>query len=88
MNEMPVLASDDAALHLAEVLLGKGVVPRKAAEDATHIAIATVNGMDYLVTWNCRHIANALIERRISQICRALGYEPPVICTPEELMEG
>ena len=46
-----------------------------------------VNGMDYLLTWNCAHIANAALRGEIEAICRAYGYEPPVICTPEELME-
>ena len=46
-----------------------------------------VNGMDYLLTWNCTHIANASMRHKIESICRLIGYEPPVICTPEELME-
>jgi len=50
-------------------------------------AIAVTNGVDFLVTWNPRHIANAAMRARIEQICRRAGYEPPVICTPNELME-
>lgn len=53
--------------------------------DALHIAIAVVHGMDYLVTWNCAHIANATMRGRIETTCRARGYVPPIICTPEEL---
>ena len=49
--------------------------------------LTAVHGMDYLLTWNCKHIANAVIRPRIEGICRAAGYEPPVICTPEELLE-
>jgi hypothetical protein len=60
-------------------------VPEKATVDALHIAIATVHGMDYLLTWNCKHIANAEMQTAVNRICRSAGYEPPVICTPEEL---
>ncbi len=61
--------------------------PRKAAADAAHIAIAATNGVDYLITWNFQHIANATMRSRIERVCRLAGYEPPVICTPSELME-
>ena len=60
---------------------------RKAAVDALHIALATVNGMNYLLTWNCTHIGNATLRPSIESVCRDQGYEPPVICTPEELLE-
>jgi hypothetical protein len=53
----------------------------------SHIAVATVHGMDYLLTWNCKHIANAMVLRAVAEVCRANSYEPPVICTPEEFME-
>jgi hypothetical protein len=56
--------------------------------DALHIAVATVQGIEYLLTWNCTHIANAAMRPRIEAICRSLGYEPPTICTPQELMEA
>ncbi len=60
-------------------------MPRKAAIDAVHVAIAAVNGMDFLLTWNCAHIANAVMRPRIESVCRSVGFEPPTICTPEEL---
>ena len=63
-------------------------LPPKAEADAYHVAIAVVNGAEYLLTWNCTHIANAHTRPRIEATCRALGYEPPVICTPLELTEG
>lgn len=69
------------------LLLDLGAVPREAAADAAHIAIAVTNGVEYLVTWNFRHIANAAMRVRIESACRQAGYEPPVICTPSELME-
>ena len=74
--------------ELTRLLLDRGAVPREAAADAAHIAIAVANGVDYLVTWNFRHIANAAMRSRIELICRQAGYEPPVICTPNELMEA
>lgn len=49
-------------------------------------SVATVHGVDYLLTWNCKHIANATMRQAIERVCREAGYEPPVICTPEELM--
>lgn len=72
-------------VSLARALVEKGPIPEKGAVDALHIAIATVHGMDYLLTWNCKHIANAEMQTAVSKICRSNGYEPPVICTPEEL---
>jgi hypothetical protein len=63
-------------------------MPPHAVRDAAHIAIATVNGMDYLLTWNCKHLANAQIIRRVAAVCNRKGYDMPVICTPEELMGG
>jgi hypothetical protein len=64
-----------------------GAVPPKAADDALHLAIAAANGVEYLVTWNCRHLANATMREQIEAACRAAGYRPPIICTPEEWLE-
>ena len=52
-----------------------------------HIAVSAVNGMDYLVTWNFKHIANAAMRANVELVCRLNDYEPPIICTPLELME-
>lgn len=87
LRGIPVLALSPAASALAQQLVQQGLLPENAVADALHIAIAVVNGMDYLLTWNCAHIANAALRHRIEAICRASGYEPPVLCTPEELME-
>ena len=76
------------ALDLAAALVAGAGVPKKANEDALHIAIAAANGLDYLLTWNCTHIANAVTIPRVNSICRARGFEPPLIYTPQELMEG
>jgi len=69
------------------LLVTAGAVPEKAAEDALHIAIAVTNGVEYLLTWNCRHLANAALRTKIEEVCRSAGYEPVIICTPEELLE-
>jgi hypothetical protein len=83
------LIADIAKLEVtAEVeRLTEGAIPRKAAVDAYHLAIAAVNGMDYLLTWNWAHLANAFMRVKIESVCRAHDYEPPIICTPQELME-
>ncbi|MDE3057436.1 MAG: type II toxin-antitoxin system VapC family toxin [Bacteroidota bacterium] len=73
-------------LRLAEAFLSSKVVPKKAATDAAHIAVASVHGMDYLMTWNCAHIANATIFNAVKNICLKEGFPFPIICTPEELM--
>jgi hypothetical protein len=59
LQTFPMLELNDAALHLARTLLKRNAVPQKAIEDALHISVATAHGMDYLLTWNCKHIANA-----------------------------
>ena len=86
LQRLPRLGITGAAGELAAKLVESGAVPRKAAEDALHIAVAAVHGVDYLLTWNCKHIANATMRQAIEGVCREAGYEPPVICTPEELM--
>ena len=73
--------------RVARALLLRGSLPRKAETDALHVAVAAVNGVDYLVTWNLRHIANPAMRRRIEEVCRSCGFEPPILCTPEELLE-
>ena len=75
------------ALTLANQLVADAAIPQKAIADALHVATAVTSGIDFLLTWNCKHIANAIMRSRIERICRASGYEPSVICTPEELME-
>ena len=67
-------------------LVAEGALPQRAEMDAYHIAIASIHGIDYLLTWNCTHIANAVMRPRIEGICRKYDFEPPIICTPQELM--
>jgi predicted nucleic acid-binding protein len=87
LEPITLLNETSESRTLASKLLAAGGLPRKASSDALYIAIATVHGMDYLVTWNCKHIANARMIRFVMETCRAANYEPPVICTPEELIE-
>jgi hypothetical protein len=86
LHGVPVLETNVFAEALALQLMREVPLPEKASADAFHIAIAAVNGMEFLLTWNCRHIANAVLRPRIEAICRTAGYEPPVICTPAELL--
>jgi predicted nucleic acid-binding protein len=85
---IPVLAVSPGVRTLANTLIRTGTLPTKARLDAIHVAIAAVNGMDYLLTWNLRHLANAAIRGKIEEACRRAGIHPPLICTPEELMEA
>ena len=82
-----VLGVNSAVSDLSQLLLKSSAIPMKAAIDAVHVAVAAANGMDFLLTWNCKHIANAATRGKIEQTCRLAGFTPPVICTPEELGE-
>ncbi len=77
----------DEARDLAKALINKGQLLHKASVDSLHIATATVNGMDYLLTWNCRHIANATLQTSMRMICEDAGYMLPILCAPLELAE-
>lgn len=83
---VPVLAVTDEVEELTRRILATGLIPLRATRDAAHIAFATVHGMDFLLTWNCRHIHNAMISRRLSGVCATMGFSLPVLCTPRELM--
>lgn len=81
----PVLALTAEAERLARLYMRAMPLPSKAIRDALHMSIASVSGMDYLVTWNCRHIAHGRIKRRLQELNTSEGIRSPVICTPEEL---
>lgn len=87
LQDVPLLDVTSEAVALAARLIADHGLPTKARVDALHVAIAAVHGMDYLLSWNCKHIANAMLRSKIESICRAAGFEPPVICTPIELVE-
>ena len=84
---MTILEETESATKLVQRLVAARAVPLNAEVDAVHIAIAATNGVGYLVTWNYRHIANAAMRTRIDAVCLAAGFEPAIICSPEELME-
>ncbi len=86
LEEMEFLDLTDEAVKLAELLVTKGPIPRKALDDAVHLAVATIYGMEFLLTWNCKHLANAEMTEAVGEVLRAEGYKPPVVCTPELLM--
>ena len=79
-------ATTDLAAELAESFVRHGLLPSLAAMDALHISTATVNEMNVLLTWNCKHLANAEVLPDLTAFIRSQGYEPPIICTPDELM--
>lgn len=84
---IPLLEVTEEAIRLADRFVHDVPMPPKAAIDALHVAIASVHGMDYLLTWNCTHIANARLRPMLESICIAAGRVCPVICTPLELSE-
>ncbi len=88
LNGLSELAITQEVESLAGILIAENVLPEKSNDDALHISIASVYRVDYLLTWNCKHIANAVMRPKIERTCRVAGYEPPVICTPQELMDG
>lgn len=88
LDDLSVLDVTENARNLAGWLIADGAMPVHAEVDAFHVAVAAVHGIDYLLTWNCKHIANAVMRPKVEAVCRIHGYEPPVICTPQELMEG
>lgn len=88
IESIPILEVTEEVRQLGRALVVEGPIPLGAEIDAYHIAVAAVNGMDYLLTWNCTHIANAVIRLQVETVCRNHGFEPPIICTPLELMEG
>jgi predicted nucleic acid-binding protein len=85
LDGLPLLDQTPDVAALTENLVREVPIPPRAAADAVHIATAAVHGMQYLLTWNCTHIANAALRARIEATCRAAGFEPPLICTPQEL---
>ena len=86
LEGIPLLPLDVDSTNLALAVVGANLLPRKAFPDALHIAIAAVHGVEYLLTWNCSHIANAELLPRVTNLVEDYGYRMPFVCTPEELM--
>ena len=87
LDGIPEIEITEQVEIIAEHLITKASLPAKAYVDALHIATATLGGMDYLLTWNCAHIANPAFRWKIEAVIRSFRFEPPVICTPQELLE-
>jgi PIN domain len=88
LQPLLVIETTTEAFELAEELLRAGALPSTAADDALHIAIAAAKAIPFLLTWNCRHLANATMRPVIELVCQSRGARAPIICTPEELMEA
>ena len=88
LSAIPELPIDDEAQRLAEALIADGGIPDAAQADALHVAVAAIHSIDYLLTWNCRHIDNAALKPVMRSVCAVAGYTCPEICTPMELLAG
>ena len=84
---LPVLPTTPAVEALASKYMSEGLVPVSEPLDALHLSSASVHGIEYLLTWNCRHLAAASVRRRLTAINERAGHPVPIVCTPEELME-
>lgn len=87
LESIQLLDASDESRALGRALIQAHALPTGAEQDAAHISVAVVNGVEYLATWNFRHIANPATAFRIEQVCRDEGYEPTMICTPSQLLE-
>ncbi len=86
LEDIAVIELNKASIELSKVLISSGGIPKNALDDALHVAIASIHNMDFLLTWNCRHIDNAEMKPKIRQIVEKHGYQCPEIATPIELM--
>ncbi len=86
LQQLPLLDLTEAVNDVAKAIMVSTLLPQKATRDAVHIAVASVHSIDILLTWNCRHIANAAIMKELGEIVAANGYVMPILCTPEELL--
>lgn len=86
LDGLPLVDITPGVSTLAAALTARLSLPRRAEADALHIALAAYHGLDFLLTWNCSHIANARFRPQIERLCREQGYPVPVLCTPDELL--
>ena len=87
LEPFPRLTKDSRSRALAIRLMEGCVLPPNAGDDAEHIAIASIHRMEYLLSWNCAHLANEQMAKRIRLMCESEGYSCPILCTPEQLLE-
>jgi hypothetical protein len=86
MDGIPRLQVTDEVVSLAKILIAPGLLPQKAASDALHLSLSTIHKVDYLLTWNCRHLDNAEFKSEARRLLTVKGYFIPEICTPQELI--
>jgi hypothetical protein len=86
LQGLPLLDLTEAVNDVAKAIMQSGLLPKKATRDAIHMGVASIHGIDILLTWNCRHIANAAIMKELRAVVSSCGYELPILCTPEELL--
>ena len=86
LERIPLLAVSDQVIEFAGRLVHPGPLPIRAADDAFHIALSAVHTVDYLLTWNFKHIDNALLKPRVRELCTEHGHPCPEICTPQEMI--
>ena len=88
LAHLPLLDITPAATRLAHALARALYLPQRAAADAVHVAVAASHGIEFLLTWNSTHIANAELRPTIERVCRDRRFTPPILCTPDELLGG
>lgn len=86
IQQLGYLETDVRAEDLTLRFMNSGILPQKAFTDASHVAVAAVHGMEYLLTWNCKHLANSHISSQLEKICTQVGFRIPRICTPKLLL--
>jgi hypothetical protein len=86
LDDIEYVQANEISRKVTERLIEDGLLPPKAVLDAEHIAIAAAHSIRYLLTWNCKHLANPQIARNVVRACERLGFECPTICTPQDLM--
>ena len=88
LDSLEFIATSPAVDQLARNLIEEFAVPKTEPRDAVHISLSAVNGLEYLVSWNFKHIVNPTTRAAIERVCRNAGFVPPMICTPDELLEA
>ena len=86
LSGITILPITNPVVALSRVFIQERAIPANALNDALHLALASVHGVDYLLTWNCRHLDNAETKPIMRNVCTMNGYTSPEICTPQELM--
>ena len=87
IESLPLLEATDEVDDLAQRYAKALGLPEKAMADAYLMALATWHGMDYVVSWNCTHIASGRVQKVLIAVNSTMDMQTPILCTPEELME-